>query len=76
MIQRDRHGEKCFTWYHGRCMKTSNKRAKKLDTFVCYFCQWKVNAILWPDNTRLKKVVMLFLTTSKRYYVVGIHTSP
>ena len=74
--QWDRQGEKCFIWFHGRCMKKSKKRAKKLDTFVCYFCQEKVKIILWSDNKRLKKVVILFLTTSKRYYVTGVHTSP
>ena len=31
--------------------------------------------ILWSDNKKLKEV-MLFLTTSKRCYVVGVHTSP
>ena len=67
-------GEKCFTWYHGQCEKMSKKRAKKLDIFLCYFCQRKEN-ILWSDNKRLKKVVLLFLTTSKRYYVMGVHTS-
>ena len=39
MSQCDRQGEKCFTWYHGRCVKISKRRAKKLDTFVCYFCR-------------------------------------
>ena len=32
-------GEKCFIWFDGRCVKLSKKCAKKLDTFVCYFCQ-------------------------------------
>ena len=32
-------GEKCLNWYHGQCVKISKKRAKKSDTFVCYFCQ-------------------------------------
>ena len=56
----DREGEKCLTWYHGRCEKMSKKRAKKIDTFLCYFCQRKVNIILWSDDERLKKVVMLW----------------
>ena len=70
-----RQGEKCLTWYHGQCEKMSKKCAKKLDTFLCYFCQQKVN-ILWSDNKRLKKVVLLFLTTSKRYHIVGVRTLP
>jgi len=75
-------GEKtqCFTWYryHSRCSKMKKKACKKMDAFACYFCQWKVNIlyILWSDNKRLKKVVILFLTTSKRYYVVRVHTFP
>ena len=72
--QCDRQGEKCLTWYHGRCVKMSKRRAKKLDTFV-YFCQWKV----WWNGLTMKgwkKVIMLFLTTSNRDYVVGDHTSP
>ena len=28
------------------------------------------------DKKRLRKVVMLFLTISKRYYFVAVHTSP
>ena len=69
---------RCFTWYryHSRCVKMNKKRAKKMDAFACYFCQWKVNIILWSDNKSLKKVVILFLTTSKRYYVVRVHTFP
>ena len=59
--QCDRQSEKCFTWYLGRCEKMSKKHAKILDTFLCYFCQQKVNIILWSDNKRLKKVVLLFL---------------
>jgi len=61
--QCDRQGEKCLTWYHGRCVKMSKRRAKKLDTFV-YFCQWKV----WWNGLTMKgwKKVMLFLTTSNR----------
>ena len=46
---------------------------KKLDTFVYYYCPWKVSIILLSANNRLKKV-MLFLTIGKRYYVVGVHT--
>ena len=72
--QCDRQGEKCLTWCKGRCVKMSKRREKKLDTFV-YFCQWKV----WWNGLTMKgwkKVVMLFLTTSNRYYVVGVHTSP
>ena len=37
---------------------------KKMRTFLCYFCQRKVNIILQSINKRLKKVVLLFLTTS------------
>ena len=33
----DRQGEKYFSWYHGQCLKISEKHAKKLDTFVCNF---------------------------------------
>ena len=66
---RGRQGEKCFTWYPGRRVKMIKKNCKKWDTFVCYFCQWKGNIILWSDNKRLKKVVMLFLTTSQRCVV-------
>ena len=66
--QWDRQGKKFFIWFDGRCVKMSKKHAKKLDTFVCYFCQWKVEVILWSDSKRLKKVVMLFLTTSKICY--------
>ena len=58
--QCDRQGEKCFT-----CAQMCKKCPKKLDTFLCYFCQWKVNIILRSGNKRLKKVVMLFLTTTK-----------
>ena len=60
--QCDRQGEKC-TWCHGRCVKMSKKCTKEFDTFVCYFCQWRVNIILCSDNKWLKEVVMLFLTT-------------
>ena len=70
--QWDRQGEKCFIWLDGRGVKMTKKRAKKLDTFVCYFCQRKLKLILWSDNKRLKKVVML-LTASKICYV-GVHT--
>ena len=54
----------------------SKKRAKKLDTCLCYFCQRKVNIILWSDNELLKMVVLFFLTTSKRCYVVDVRASP
>ena len=65
---------KCFTWYHGRCVKMSKKHAKNLDTSV--FCQWKVNIIPWSDEKRLKKFAVLFLTTDKRYHIIGVRTFP
>ena len=76
LIQCDRQGEKFFTWYHNWWVKMTKKRVKKLDTFVRYFYQWKANMILWSDNKRLNRVVLLFLTTCKRWYVVGVNTSP
>ena len=55
--------------------KSEQKKPGYLLCFICYFCQRKVNIILKSDSKRLKKVVMLSLTTCKRYYVVGAHTS-
>ena len=42
-----------------------------MNAFACYFCQWKVNIIIWSDNKSLKKVVILFLTTNK-IYTLGV----
>ena len=55
--------------------ENEQKRAKNSIQFL-FFLPMIVNIILWSDNKRLKKVVMLFLASSKRYYVVGVHTSP
>ena len=49
--------------------ENEKKADKKLDTFVCYFCQRKVNIILWSDNKKLNKVVLLLMITSKRKWV-------
>ena len=68
--QCDRQDEKC-TWCHGRCVKMSKKCTKEFDTFVCYFCQWRVNIILCSDNKWLKEVVMLFLTTGCSNFPLG-----
>ena len=32
--------------------------------------------ILWSDNKRLNRFVLLFLTTCKGWYVVGVRTPP
>ena len=52
--------EKCFTWYHGRCEKMSKNRAKKNWNNSLFFCQRKVNVILWSENKSLKKVVSVY----------------
>ena len=41
VIQCDRQGEKCFIWYHGRSVKMSKRRAKKLGTFFVIFANEK-----------------------------------
>ena len=54
----------------GQCVKMNKKWAKKnwIPLFVIFANEIKV---LWFNKKRLKKVVMSFLTTSKRYHVVG-----
>jgi len=68
--QSDRQDWQCFIWF-----ETEQKACKEIG-YICYFCQWKVKIILWSDNKRLKKVVMLFLTTSKINYVYGCSYFP
>ena len=52
--------------------ENEQKAGKKnwIPLFVCFANEIKVNIILWFNKKRLKKVVMSFLTTSKRYHVV------
>ena len=44
--------------------ENEQKAFKKLDTLFFNFCQWKVSIMLWSGNKWLKKIVLLFLTTS------------
>ncbi|XP_044174331.1 PHD finger protein Alfin1-like [Acropora millepora] len=39
MIKCDKQGPRCHIWYHGRCVKISKKRAKKIDRYICYYCK-------------------------------------
>ena len=55
---------KCFTWYHGRCVKMSKKRARKPDKI---FANEK-HIIPWSDEERLKKVVHVAGVRTSRYW--------
>ena len=52
--------------YLHRCVKMSKKRTKKIGSIRLLFLPMTIT--FWSDNKGLKKVVMLFLTASKRYY--------
>ena len=39
MIKCDKQGPRCHIWYHGRCVKISARRAKKIDRYICYYCK-------------------------------------
>ena len=34
MIKCDKQGPRCHIWYHGRCVKISARRAKKIDRYI------------------------------------------